>query len=189
MGKKIQGKRIEPSTRSGVNMKLAKRIISLGSLVIIIGACSESVETPTMPSSRGPAAQWGPESGNFNLEAILRGDGFGLVKFRQANDDFLVVELGVWVRGLEPNTNYVLQRAVDTTIDDLCASTAWLTLGQGSTPHMITTDSDGNGRADLFRSVAAFPVGSTFDIHFQVVKVATSAVVLSSSCYQFTISQ
>jgi len=37
--------------------------------------------------------------------------------------------------------------------------------------------------------VAAFPVGSEFDIHFQVIHETSSAVVLTSECYQFTISQ
>ncbi|HEV8362378.1 MAG TPA: hypothetical protein VGQ52_02580 [Gemmatimonadaceae bacterium] len=41
---------------------------------------------------------------------------------------------------------------------------------------------------ELFRSVAAFPPGSRFDIHFRVIDAATSAVVLQSSCYEFTIS-
>jgi hypothetical protein len=32
-------------------------------------------------------------------------------------------------------------------------------------------------------------VGATFDIAFRVVNVATSAVVLTSDCYRYTISQ
>jgi hypothetical protein len=132
---------------------------------------------------------WGPETPNFNLQVILRGEGFGHVKFRQPNDDDLVVYLDVWVRDLEPNTSYLLQRAVDVTVDDCCTSTAWLTLGKGLQPQSITTDENGTGRAELFRSVAAFPVGSEFDIHFRVIHEESSAVVLTSECYQFTISQ
>src|SRR5256712_13352912 len=68
---------------------------------------------------------------NFNLEVILRApdgsDGFGHVKFRQANDDPTIVDLGVWVRDLAPNTPFRLQRAVDTVLDDDCTSTSWLT--------------------------------------------------------------
>jgi hypothetical protein len=45
------------------------------------------------------------------------------------------------------------------------------------------------GSESLFRDVSAFPVGTTFDITFRVVKVATTAVVLTSDCYEFTISQ
>ncbi|HEY6243766.1 MAG TPA: hypothetical protein VIX17_07465 [Pyrinomonadaceae bacterium] len=41
----------------------------------------------------------------------------------------------------------------------------------------------------VFRNVAAFPAGTEFDIHFRVVEEATGAVVLTSKCYQFTISQ
>src|SRR5256886_16648182 len=73
---------------------------------------------------------------NFNLEVILRGpdgsDGFGHVKFRQANDDPTIVDLGVWVRDLAPNTHYKLQRAVATVLDDDFPSTYRITLTAGS---------------------------------------------------------
>ena len=126
---------------------------------------------------------------NFNLEVILRaadgGDGFGHVKFRQANDDPTIVDLGVWVRDLAPNTHYKLQRAVDTVLDDDCTSTSWLTLGAGSAPQDIVTDDGGTGRADLFRLLTS-PIGTAFDIHFRVVTTGTPpAVALISECYQF----
>jgi hypothetical protein len=72
---------------------------------------------------------------------------------------------------------------VDVNVDDNCTSTTWLTLGK------ITTDAKGTGREALFRSVAGLPVGSEFDIHFQVIREGSSAVVLTSECYQYTISQ
>ena len=131
---------------------------------------------------------WGPETPNFNLEVVLRGDGFGLVKFRQPNDADKIVYLDTWVRDLAPNTSYLLQRAVDTNVDDDCTSTGWLTLGKGLQPQAITTDASGTGREQLFRNLAAFPVGSRFDIDFRVIDAATGAVVLTSDCYQFTIS-
>ena len=84
-----------------------------------------------------------------------------------------VIYLDTWVRDLAPNTSYLLQRAVDTTIDGDCTSTSWLTLGKGLTPQAITTGDRGTGREALFRSVAAFPVGSEFDIHFRVIDEAT----------------
>lgn len=170
-------------------------------------ACSGPAISPTGPTS-GPSASltstaspgagfasgqtapsWGPELPNFNLEVILRGDGFGLVKFRQPNDDALIIYLDTWVRNLAPNTSYQLQRAVDVTVDDTCTGAAWLTLGKGLVPQSIVTDATGTGREELFRSVAAFPVGSEFDIHFRVIHEGSSAVVLTSECYQFTISQ
>ncbi len=131
---------------------------------------------------------WGPETPNFNLEVVLRGEGFGHVKFRQPNDEAFVVYLDVWLRGLAPNTTYLLQRAVDTNVDDDCTSTAWLTLGRGLQPQSITTDETGTGREELFRILPALP-GTEFDIHFRVIEEQTSAVVLTSKCYQFTISQ
>jgi len=78
---------------------------------------------------------------------------------------------------------------VDSVVDDDCTSTNWLTLGKGTQAQSIITDDRGSGREHLFRNLAAFPAGSEFDIHFRVVEEATSEVVLTSECYQFTISQ
>jgi hypothetical protein len=142
--------------------------------------------SPTAAAQSGPP--WGPETPNFNLEVVLRGEGFGHVKFRQPNDEAFVVYLGVWLRGLAPNTSYLLQRAVDTDVDDDCTGTAWLTLGRGLQPQSITTDETGTGREELFRILPPLP-GTEFDIHFRVIEEQTQAVVLTSKCYQFTISQ
>ena len=131
-----------------------------------------------------------PTKPNFNLEVILRpageGDGFGHVKFRQDNDDATIVDLGVWVRDLAPNTHYRLQRAVDAanSLDDVCTSQTWLTLGLGGVAQDIVTDDRGTGVVDLFR-VLNTP-GNAFDIHFRVVTATTSpTAVLESECYQF----
>ena len=163
----------------------------LPALGLLVGGCSTESQTPSSPTTSAPAfdgVSWGPETPDFNLEVILRGDGFGLVKFRQPNDADAIIYLDVWVHDLAPNTEYVLQRAVDATVDDDCTSTAWLTLGRGLQPQSIVTDAGGTGRAALFRNVAAFQPGTEFDIHFQVVNVQTQAVVLQSECYQFRIS-
>ena len=138
---------------------------------------------------------WGPETPHFNLQAILRpaaggpDDGFGLVKFRQPNDADKIVNLDVSVRKLAPNHSYYLQRATDTSVDDDCTGTNWLTLGRGLTLVAITTDDRGTGRAQLFRNLAALPAGMQFDIHFRVIDARTTAVVLQSGCYQFTVSE
>jgi hypothetical protein len=166
---------------------LAAVLPALGLLVL---GCSDG-SSPTAPIAAAPAlagASWGPETPNFNLEVILRGDGFGSVKFRQPNDAQAVIYLDTWVRGLAPNTEYVLQRAADAVVDDVCTSTEWLTLGRGLEPQSILTDARGTGRAELFRDVSAFLPGTEFDIHFQVVDVGTQAVVLQSECYQYRIS-
>ena len=136
---------------------------------------------------------WGPETPPFNIEAILRdaagGSGFGHVKFRQPNDSAKVVYLDTWVRELAPNHTYRLQRAVDTTLDGVCprVETDWLTLGKGLQPAVITTDDRGTGREDLFRDLGAAPTGKQFDINFRIIDAVTSASVLESGCYRFTV--
>jgi hypothetical protein len=160
----------------------------LALLVGLVPGCTPDDTTPLQPAELALADAWGPETPNFNLEVVLRGQGFGLVKFRQPNDEQKIVYLDTWVRGLAPNTEYQLQRAVDLTIDDDCTSTAWLTLGRGLQPQSITTDAAGTGRAELFRDLAAFSAGSEFDIHFRVIDAGTQAVVLESECYQFRVS-
>jgi hypothetical protein len=133
----------------------------------------------------------GPETPPFNLQVILRdvgdGSGFGLVTFRQPNDADRTVYLDAWVRGLEPDHDYVLRRTVDEP-DGVCTSASWLTLGRGLDPQPISTDATGTGRAALFRNLAAFPAGTQFDIRFQVADASTLAPVLMSDCYRFVVS-
>ena len=137
------------------------------------------------------SAAWGPETPPFNVEAVLRdvggGSGFGLVKFRQPNDGDRIVYLDTWVRGLEPDHDYVLRRAVDEP-DGVCTSSSWLTLGRGLDPQPISTDATGTGRAELFRNLAIFPAGTQFDIRFQVADATTLVPVLMSGCYRFVVS-
>jgi hypothetical protein len=140
-------------------------------------------------------AGWGPATPNFNLEAQLRpvaggpDKGFGLVKFRQPKDADTTVLLDVWMRDLAPNQKYYVERATDATADDNCKGTNWLKLGQGMTAQAITTDDRGTGRAELSRGLPVILLGTEFDIQFRVTDAVTSAVVLESACYQFTVSQ
>jgi sugar lactone lactonase YvrE len=146
------------------------------------------------PTAVAQADDRGDDAGpNFNLNVVLRpaaggpDDGFGLVKFRQPGDPDKVVYLKVRVRHLAPDHSYYLQRATDSEVNDECTGTNWLTLGQGLVPEAITTDRKGNGRAALFRDLSAIPTGAQFDIHFRVIDAVSSAVVLESGCYQFTV--
>jgi hypothetical protein len=129
-----------------------------------------------------------PTTPPFNFNAILHGSehGFGLILFRQDPDPAQIVTLDTWVFGLEPNHTYQLQRAVDV-FDCNCTSTGWLILGNGTTPLVIQTDSRGFGKALFSRNLSAVAPGTTFDIHFQVVDVASASVVLTSSCHQFMV--
>ncbi|MEP6593692.1 MAG: hypothetical protein ABJC51_08360 [Acidobacteriota bacterium] len=178
------------------------RYVVLGFCVFAAACAGEGASAPTSPSSAAAAAadlQGLPGSSSpssatsaaqppFNLEAILRGDGFGLVKFRQQKDPTQnIINLDVWVRDLLPNTSYSLQRAVDTTLDGVCTGTNWLTLGQGLTPQSINTDATGTGRAVLQRNLSSIAAGTAFDIHFRVIQTGTTNVALQSDCYRFVV--
>ena len=170
-----------------------RHVVSLAVFAFLLGTltgCSGDAIAPLGPerSESSPSQAWGPEVPPFHLEVVLRGDGFGLVKFRQPNDADFIIYLDTWVRGLEPNTSYSLQRAVDTTVDDVCTSETWLTLGKGLVPQAITTDDTGTGREQLFRDVTGVPLGMQFDIHFRVIDAQTAEVVLESECYQYGVS-
>src|ERR1700680_2983216 len=131
-----------------------------------------------------------PSEPNYNLNIVLRGDGFGDVKFRQpGTNGTQIVYLTVRGRDLEPNTSYQLQRAADPVLDGICTGMPWLTLGFGnSTPRSIVTDRRGNGTAHLFRDLSAIPPGTTFDIHFRVIRQNNNAAVgLTSDCYRYTV--
>jgi len=132
----------------------------------------------------------------FNLEVILRGEGkqFGHIKFRQDVDAAKIITLETWVRDLEPNHAYLLQRAVDAinVVDGNCTSTNWLTLGKGLNPQPILTDENGTGKELLFRDISALKTGSRFDIHFRVIDAATvndatPTVILNSDCYNYVV--
>jgi len=167
-------------------MRIARSLGLGASLTLFVAACSNA---PTTPSSAAVGAMTRANAAQgANLEVILRGDGFGLVKFRQPKDEEAIVYLDTWVRDLEPNTSYLLQRAVDATVDGDCTSSAWLTLGKGTVPQSILTDENGTGREALFRNLSAVAPGTRFDIHFRVIKAATSAVVLESGCYEFAVT-
>ena len=168
-------------------MKLFKTGTGAGGLAAAVAALT----LLTAPALAG----WGPATPNFNLEAQLRpvaggpDNGFGLVKFRQPKDADTIVYLDVWVRDLAPNHSYYLERATDTVVDGNCTGTNWLKLGQGTVAQAFTTDEQGTARADLFRGLPASLLGTEFDIQFRVIDAVTSAVVLQSGCYQFTVSQ
>ena len=132
-----------------------------------------------------------PETPPYDLNVILQGEGnrIGHLKFRQDPDPAKIIDLEIKVHHLEPDHEYLLQRAVDAinVVDGNCTSTSWLTLGKGLTPQSILTDAHGKGSEDLWRDVTMIPSGSMFDIHFRVVDKTNMAVVLASGCYQYTV--
>lgn len=161
--------------------------------IFIFSACQKEINKQQQREEEFSSAanSANAETPPFNLEVILRGEGnrFGHVKFRQDNDPDKIITLDTWVRDLEPNHEYLLQRAVDAInqVDDNCTSTSWLTLGKGLTPQSILTDASGSGSEALWRSVATLPSGSAFDIHFRVVDAISMAVVLTSDCYKYVV--
>jgi len=135
----------------------------------------------------------------YDLDVILRGESnnsghgqgnpSGFIKFRQDPDPDKIINLDIWVRDLEPNHEYLLQRAVDAinVVDGNCTSTSWLTLGKGLTPQSIFTNGSGNGNEALWRDITAIASGSAFDIHFRVVDAVNMNVVLTSDCYKYVV--
>jgi hypothetical protein len=172
-------------------MSVTSRLTLSPVVLLVLAACTNNLTVANESDPFSGARLAESLSPNRNLEIILLpvagGTGFGLVKFRQPKDEAAIVELDTWVRDLSPNTSYQLQRATDAAVDDVCAGTNWLTLGQGTTPHTILTDEKGTGREALFRDLSAVAPGSVFDIHFRVIDEA-GVVVLQSECYQFTVS-
>jgi len=176
-----------------MKMQLKSMLLLVAGLFLILTGCQKSdgfVSSSTQKNSstvNNAAAERPP----FNLEVVLRGEatGFGLIKFRQDNDAEKIINLDTWVRDLEPNHEYLLQRAVDAIndIDGNCTSTSWLTLGFGLTAHSIHTDENGTANEALWRNVAAVPSGSAFDIHFRVVDASNMNVVLTSECYKYLV--
>ena len=150
-------------------------------------------EQPPLLNNEAGVASKANSSGEsqYNLEVVLRGEGNqgGHIHFRQDRDAAKIIELNTKVHNLEPNREYLLQRAVDVinVVDGNCTSTSWLTLGYGLTPHAIATDDKGNGEDILWRDVTAIPSRSTFDIHFRVIDAITLDVVLVSDCNQYTV--
>ncbi len=175
---------------------LTSTLVGVIMIALLTSSCEKSEMVTATPSdleqadlkSAGAKAPT-PANPNFNLEVILRGEdkSFGHVKFRQDNDASKVISLDVWVRDLEPDHDYLLQRAVDTNLDGDCTGTSWLTLGKGLVPQSIRTDDKGTGNEELWRDVSAIATGATFDIHFRVLDAVTSAIVLTSYCYQYTV--
>ena len=161
--------------------------------ILIFSACKKENSTQQKEEEEifAAAKSANAETPPFNIEAILRGEGnrFGHIKFRQDNDVAKIIILDTWVRDLEPNHEYLLQRAVDAinVVDGNCTSTSWLTLGKGLTPQSILTDDTGTGKEELWRAVSAVPSGSKFDIHFQVIDAVSLVVVLNSDCYEYVV--
>ena len=163
----------------------------LASVILITLSCQKEVSNQEQLEEEIATTIGTANNPTFNLEVILRGeDGrLGHVKFRQDVNPSKIVVLGTWVRGLEPDHQYLLQRAVDAAnvVDGNCTSTSWLTLGKGLTPQSILTDDGGKGSEELWRDLSAVASGTAFDIHFRILDAATMAVVLTSDCYQYVV--
>jgi len=159
--------------------------------VILTSSCKKETSKHGQPQEEIATTIGTANNPTFNLEVILRGeDGrLGRIKFRQDVDPSKIIVLDTWVRDLEPNHQYLLQRAVDAAnvVDGDCTSTSWLTLGKGLTPQAIVTNDNGTGSEELWRDVSTAASGTAFDIHFRIVDATTMAVVLASDCYQYVV--
>lgn len=162
-------------------------------LFIVLFSCKKENTPEDQPQIIKPevsrASRAGESNSNYNLEVVLRGLGnqSGHIHFRQDPDVPKIITLDTKVHHLEPNHEYLLQRAVDKIINGECTGTNWLTLGRQLQPLPIVTDKKGNGQEILSRDLSVVPSGTTFDIHFRLVDKLSLAVVLTSGCYKFTV--
>ena len=174
-----------------MKQKILITVLLLSSLTLFTLSCQKESAQKQQPQEEIATSIATANNPTFNLEVILRGeDGrFGHIKFRQDVDPSKIIVLDTWVRDLEPNHQYLLQRAVDAAnvVDGNCTSTSWLTLGKGLTPQSILTDDTGTGKEELWRDVSVVATGSKFDIHFQVIDAVSLTVVLDSDCYNYIV--
>ena len=173
---------------------LARGTLSTGLAVLtaalMVAGCSTdgpsgpSVATqPSLDRRRAPSPTVPP----YDLNVRLRGEdeAEGSIRFRQPDDGVMTIFLHTRVEGLAPNHDYNLQRAA-LPLGGGCVDGGWLTLGLGTVVTPIHTDGEGEGRADLFRTLPASLAGKSFDIHFQVIDAVSGAVVLRSRCLAYT---
>ena len=161
-------------------------------LAAAIGLSACAVDGPsslatTSPPSLDRRAAPDPTVPAFDLNVHLSGadDAEGLIKFRQPDDGVMTIFLHTRVEGLTPNHDFYLRRAA-LALGSGCVDGGWLTLGLGTVVTPIHTDEEGEGRADLFRSLPASIAGKSFDIHFQIVDAVSGAVVLQSKCLAYS---
>lgn len=163
-------------------------VLLLGALSIFQPSCHKDneEEEPVCGANNGHNS-----TPCFNLNVDLQGQGkqSGYIKFRQDADTARIIVLDTKIEHLTPNHEYLLQRAVDpaNVVDGNCTSATWLTLGKGLTAQSILTDSKGSGIETIWRDITSIAIGTTFDIHFQVIDKTNLAVVLTSGCYQYTV--
>ena len=174
-----------------MKQKILTTVLVLSSLTLFTLSCQKESALKQQPQEEIATTIGTANNPTFNLEVILRGEGgrFGHIKFRQDVDPSKIIVLDTWVRDLEPNHQYLLQRAVDAAnvVDGNCTSTSWLTLGKGLIAQSILTDDNGRGSEELWRDISMAASGTAFDIHFRVVDATTMAVVLTSNCYQYEV--
>jgi hypothetical protein len=173
------------SARARLTTGIAVLAAALGMAACAADGPSSPAATsqPSLDRRSAPAPTVPP----FDLNVQLRGadESEGSIKFRQPNDGVMTIFLHTKVEGLAPNHDFYLQRAA-IALGGGCVDGGWLTLGLGTVVTPIHTDEEGEGRADLFRSLPASFAGKSFDIHFQIVDAVSGAVVLQSKCLAYT---
>src|SRR5258705_10785394 len=112
-----------------MKQKILITVLLLSSLTLFTLSCQKESALKQQPQQESATTIGTANNPTFNLEVILRGEGdrFGHIKFRQDVDPSKIINLGTWVRDLEPNHQYLLQRAVDPAngLDGDCISTSW----------------------------------------------------------------
>ena len=116
-----------------MKQRILTTALFLSSLTLFTLSCQKAGTLEQQPQEEIATSIGIANNPTFNLEVILRGEEgrLGHIKFRQDADPSKIIVLDTWVRDLEPNHQYLLQRAVDAAnvVDGDCTSTSWLTPG------------------------------------------------------------
>lgn len=168
--------------------KLSKTVLLQTAAILIIYFTFSGCEKPS-PWNDGftPPFDLNVKLQSADAKPGLGKNPVGFIEFRQDPDPAKIITLETWLTNMQPNHDYLLQRAANPVADPNCTSTAWLTLGKLLTPLAIHTDGKGNAHETLSRDITAIATGTQFRIHFQIIDAATLVPVLKSDCYMYEV--
>ena len=179
------------------------RVGSLAALACVLASCSES----TAPVDR----TYDDPAGTHVATAVaIVGAGAGGVSVtpKAIPEGFFAADIKVRVRGAQPGTTYIVQRAPEIgralASNGICEralglvpwsssdtpAPAFLTFvpAGSTTPVSLTTTAAGDGLVDFEFRAATIPTGTKFDVMFRLVNdVAAPTGIIMSQCFTVTV--